>query len=73
MELTVAFYMSVYPYFNSYLLIVQNKSVVTAGYITRVFSFASTVASIVVSLMIKYTAHYKYYVTFGSCIYLMGM
>jgi hypothetical protein len=23
--------------------------------------------------MIKYTAHYKYYITFGSCIYLMGM
>lgn len=25
------------------------------------------------SLIIKYTAHYKYYVTFGSIIYLMGM
>ena len=65
--------MSVFPYFNSYLLIVQNKSVVTAGYIVRVFSFSSTVSSIVVSLLIKYTAHYKYYVTFGSCIYLMGL
>jgi len=69
----VAFYMSVFPYFYSYLVIVGGKSAETAGYITRVFSFTSTVASIVVSLIIKYTAHYKYYVTFGAAIYLMGM
>lgn len=69
----MAFYLSVFPYFYSYLVIVQAKSAVTAGNITRVFSFSSTVASIVVSLIIKYTAHYKYYVTFGSCIYIMGM
>lgn len=65
--------MSVYPYFFSYLRIVQGLSITTAGHITRVFSFSSTVSSIVVSLIIKYTAHYKYYVTAGSCIYLMGM
>ena len=65
--------MSVFPYFFSYLQIVQGQSVTTAGYITRVFTFSSTVSSIVVSLIIKYTAHYKYYVTFGSLIYLMGM
>jgi hypothetical protein len=65
--------MSVFPYFSSYLQIVQHKSQVTADYITRVFTFSSTVSSIVVSLFIKYTAHYKYYVTFGAAIYLMGM
>lgn len=65
--------MSVFPYFYSYLVIVQGKSAVTAGNITRVFSFTSTIASVVVSILIKYTAHYKYYVTFGSCIYIMGM
>jgi SP family sugar:H+ symporter-like MFS transporter len=65
--------MSVFPYFSSYLQIVQHKSQVTADYITRVFTFSSTVSSIVVSLLIKYTAHYKYYVTFGAAIYLMGM
>lgn len=69
----VAFYLSVFPYFQSYLQIVQGKSVETAGNITRVFTFTSTIASVVVSLLIKYTAHYKYYVTFGSCIYIMGM
>jgi hypothetical protein len=65
--------MSVFPYFYSYLQIVQNQSGDTAGYITRTFTFSSTVASIVVSLIIKYTGHYKYYVTFGAAIYLMGM
>ncbi|KAJ8109723.1 hypothetical protein OPT61_g7253 [Boeremia exigua] len=68
----MAFYMSVFPYFFSYLLIVQNKSLVTSGYIVRVFTFASTVASIVVSLIIKYTGHYKYFVTAGACIYILG-
>lgn len=64
--------MSVFPYFFSYLLIVQNKSQVTAGYITRVFTFASTVSSIVVSLIIKWTGHYKYFITAGAAIYIMG-
>lgn len=72
-SVVVAFYMSVIPYFFSYLLIVQNKSITTAGNITRVFSLSSTVSSIIVSLMIKFTGHYKYYVTVGSCIYLLGM
>jgi len=65
--------MSVFPYFYSYLVIVQAKSAVTAGNITRVFSFSSTISSIVVSLFIKYTAHYKYYVTAGAAVYLVGM
>jgi hypothetical protein len=70
---TVAFYLSVFPYFNSYLIIVQGKSATTAGNITRVFSFTSSIASVVVSLFIKYTGHYKYFVTAGSIIYLLGM
>ncbi|KAI6777623.1 uncharacterized protein J7T54_003358 [Emericellopsis cladophorae] len=69
----MAFYLSVFPYFSSYLQIVQGKGQVTADYIVRVFSFSSTVSSVAVSLVIKYTAHYKYYVTFGAAIYLMGM
>ncbi|USP78239.1 hypothetical protein yc1106_05513 [Curvularia clavata] len=69
----MAFYMSVFPYFYSYLQIVQGQSITAAGYITRVFSFSSTVSSVAVSLIIKYTAHYKYYVTCGAVIYLMGM
>ena len=69
----MAFYLSIYPYFSSYLQIVQRKSLAAAGHITSTFSFTSSVSSVVVSLMIKYTAHYKYFITFGSCIYLMGL
>lgn len=69
----MAFYLSVYPYFNSYLLVVQNKSVTAAGHITQTFTFTSTVTGVIVSFIIKYTHHYKYFVTLGSCIYLMGL
>lgn len=69
----MAFYLSVFPYFYSYLLIVDNKSIAAAGHITQTFSFTSTVASIAVSFLIKYTAHYKYFITVGACIYLLGM
>jgi hypothetical protein len=69
----VAFYLSVFPYFFSYLLVVDNIGTTAAGHITQTFSFTSTVASIVVSVLIKITGHYKYFVTLGSCIYLIGI
>lgn len=67
------FYTSVQPYFFSYLRIVHSHSITAAGHITQVFSFSSTVSSIVVSFFIKYTRHYKYFVTAGACIYLLGV
>ncbi|KAL8780615.1 MAG: hypothetical protein Q9194_000806 [Teloschistes cf. exilis] len=67
------FYTSIQPYFFSYLQVVQQDSVTAAGHITQTFSFTSTVSSIVVSLLIKYTRHYKYFVTAGAAIYLMGI
>ena len=69
----MAFYLSVFPYFQSYLLVVQNQSVVSAGHIVQTFSFTSTVTSIVVSVLIKYTKHYKYFVTLGACVYTVGL
>lgn len=69
----VAFYLSVYPFFFSYLLVVQNQSVTAAGHIVQTFTFTSTVTSIILSLVIKYTKHYKYFVTAGACIYLLGI
>lgn len=69
----MAFYLSVYPYFSSYLIIVHNKGVTAAGHVTQVFTFTSTVSSVVVSFLIKYTGHYKYFVTLGACIYMMGL
>ncbi|KAI0874708.1 siderochrome-iron transporter MirC [Hypoxylon argillaceum] len=67
------FYLSVQPYFYSYLLVVQRQSIAAAGHITQTFSFTSTVTSIVVSLLIKYTRRYKYFVTAGSLVYLLGV
>ncbi|MCJ1434969.1 hypothetical protein MMC27_004339 [Xylographa pallens] len=67
------FYTSIQPYFYSYLQVVQNDSITAAGHITQAFSFTSTVAAISISLIIKYTKHYKYYITAGAAIYLMGV
>lgn len=67
------FYTSIQPYFSSYLQVVHSQSVTAAGHVTLTFSFTSTVSSIVVSLFIKFTRHYKYYITAGACIYLLGV
>ncbi|KAL9082386.1 MAG: hypothetical protein Q9159_006458 [Coniocarpon cinnabarinum] len=69
----LAYYLSVQPYFQSYLLVVQDQSLTAAGHITQVFSFSSSVASVLVGLVIKFTGHYKYFITLGSCIYLLGI
>lgn len=91
----VAYYLSLQPYFYSYLQVARNTGSVAAGRITLVchlylkllpgisrkialiydqtFSFASTVSSVVISILIKYTAHYKYYLIIGIGIYMMGI
>ena len=67
------FYTSIQPYFSSYLQVVQSNSITAAGHIVNVFSFSATVSSIVISLVIKYTRRYKYCITAGACIYLLGV
>ncbi|KAH8841350.1 hypothetical protein MCOR02_005367 [Pyricularia oryzae] len=69
----MVFYLSVFPYYNSYLLVVHRMDIATAGRITQVFSFSSTVMSVLVSLAIRYTKHYKYFITAGSLLYLLGI
>lgn len=69
----MAYYLSVYPYFQSYLLVVQNKSVTTAGHIIQTWTFAATVTSICVSFIIRRTKRYRVFVTVGSAIYLLGL
>ncbi|KAI9665193.1 MAG: hypothetical protein M1831_002203 [Alyxoria varia] len=68
-----AFYLSVQPFFQSYLMVVQGLSITAAAHVVQVFNFTSTVASIVIGIIIKYTKHYKYFVTAGSCIYMLGI
>ena len=67
------FYTSIQPYFYSYLQVVQNDSITASGHIVQTFTFTSTVTAICISVVIKYTRHYKYYITAGACIYLMGI
>ncbi|KAI8293327.1 hypothetical protein K4K59_005794 [Colletotrichum sp. SAR11_240] len=69
----MAFYLSVQPYYYSYLLVVRNLDIQPASYILNIFYQSSTVASIVISLLIKLTNHYKWFVVAGSCMYLTGM
>lgn len=69
----MAYYLSVYPFFQSYLLVVQDKSVTTAGIIIQTFTFAATVTSICVSLVIQRMKRYRAFVTLGSCIYFVGL
>ena len=67
------FYTSIQPYFSSYLQVVHSLSVTAAGHVTQTFTFTSTVTAIVTGIFIKYTHHYKYFITAGACIYLLGV
>jgi hypothetical protein len=73
LTVSVAYYLSVQPYFYSYLLVVQGLSVPAAGHVTQTFSFTSTISSIATSLLIKYTKRYKIFIFVGALIYLMGI
>ncbi|EMC99081.1 hypothetical protein BAUCODRAFT_31368 [Baudoinia panamericana UAMH 10762] len=68
-----AFYLSVLPYFQSYLLVVHGLSVAEAGRIIQTFTFVATITALLVSLVIKYTGRYRIMVTVGSCIYVSGL
>lgn len=67
------FYTSIQPYFYSYLQVVQGDSITAAGHIVQTFTFTSTVTAICISVVIKFTRHYKYYMSAGACIYLIGI
>ena len=69
----VAFYLSVQPYFYSYLLIVHDLNPTVAGHITQTFSFSATISSILTSLIIKHTRRYKPVLLLGSVIYLLAL
>lgn len=69
----MAFYFSVQPYLYSYLQVVQNYDVATAGRVTQTFAFTSTIAAFSVSLLIKYTRRYRIFVTIGCIIYMTGL
>ena len=67
------FYTSVFPYYSSYLQVVQGQSVEAAGHITQTFSFTSTVAAVAAGLLIKATRVYKPWIVLGAAVYLLGI
>lgn len=69
----MAFYLSVYPYFQSYLLVVQDLPLTSAGRIVQTFTFTSTITSIIVSFAIKYTKRYKTFMVAGTILYVIGL
>ncbi|KAM3416694.1 Siderophore iron transporter mirC [Cercospora zeina] len=69
----MAFYLSVYPYFQSYLLVVQDLPLTKAGRIVQTFTFTSTVTAIIVSISIKYTKSYKKFMVAGTILYAIGL
>ena len=68
-----AFYQSVFPYFQSYLLVVHDLPVSTAGQIIQVFTFSATITSILASLAIKHRKRYRFLVFTGACVYVLGL
>ncbi|KAF4974636.1 hypothetical protein FZEAL_8495 [Fusarium zealandicum] len=69
----MAFYLSIQPYFYSYLLVVKSLDTQSATYIVQIFNFSGTVSSIIISIIIKFTKRYKWFVVVGSCLYMLGM
>ncbi|KAM7222442.1 Major facilitator superfamily domain containing protein [Rhypophila decipiens] len=71
------FYIAVQPYFYSYLLVALNLPVSRAGQITQTFSFASTIAALLVSLGIRQTgsAHLKLrpFILLGAGLYTLAI
>jgi hypothetical protein len=69
----MVFFLSVQPYFFSYLVVAHNYSSVSAGYITQTFSVSCTVAVLLVSIIIKYSKSYKPYLLAGTVVYINGV
>lgn len=68
----MAYFFAIQPYLNSYLQVVQDFEVSTAGRVTQTFAFMSTISAFAVSLLIKYTRRYRIYATVGSAVYMLG-
>lgn len=69
----MAFYLSVQPYFFSYLRVVRGLDIQPSSYILNIFNQAATVSSVIVSLLIKFTHRYKWFVFIGTGLYMLGM
>lgn len=69
------FYIAVQPYFYSYLLVALNLPVARAGPITQTFSFASTIAALLASLVIRRLAvpRPRPFILAGAALYTVAI
>jgi MFS family permease len=69
------FYIAVQPYFYSYLLVALNLPVSRAGPITQTFSFASTIAALLASLVIRRLSapRPRPFIIAGACFYTVAV
>ena len=68
----VAYYCWSY-YFTSYLQVVYNTSVATAGYISSIFDVVSGVELLIVGALISYTGRFKWVLMWGVPLYMLGV
>lgn len=74
MFLTFSDFLYLYP---TLLLLVSRscaeRHIPAAGHITQTCTFTSTMTAILTSIVIKHTRYYKYFITAGVAIYLLGV
>lgn len=68
----VAYYCWNY-YFTSYLQVVYNISLASAGYISSVFDIIAGVELFIVGALISYTGHFKWVLMWGVPLYMLGV
>ncbi|KAI5781255.1 major facilitator superfamily domain-containing protein [Geopyxis carbonaria] len=69
----MAFFLSLQPYFMSYLIVTRNMSTKSAGYMMNIFSVSCTFSVLGVGVLTKYTARYKVYMLIGIAMYSIGI
>jgi len=66
----VTVYTAQFPYLWSYLTVVHGTSALLTGWIVQTMNVGFLIGSFSVGLLIKYTGHYKYFITGGACAYI---
>ncbi|KAJ5815251.1 siderophore iron transporter mirB [Penicillium riverlandense] len=61
-----------YLYLTSYLQVVYNTSIESAGYISSIFDVVSSVELIAVGFLIRWTGHFKWILLWGVPLYMLG-
>jgi MFS family permease len=69
----MAFFLSVQPYYFSYLTVARNLSATSAGHLVQIFSFACTVTVLGVGVLIKRVRRYKRFMLTGVVLYTVGI